>query len=147
MTYATSTGGCLCGGVRYAVRGELRDVIACHCSQCRRSSGHYVAATGALSENITLTRQDSLVWYASSARAERGFCGRCGSNLFWRPTTGDRSWTSIMAGTLDPPTHVQITQHIFVADKSDYYTIADGVPQSAEWPQEPASGGMRYTKD
>lgn len=39
------TGGCPCGGVRYEVRGPLRDVIACHCTQCRRTSGHFVAAT------------------------------------------------------------------------------------------------------
>ena len=38
-------GGCLCGAVRYEIRGPLRGVIACHCSQCRRTSGHYVAMT------------------------------------------------------------------------------------------------------
>ena len=38
-----------------------------------------------------------------------------------------------MAGTLDPPTHLKIEQHIFVADKSDYYTIGDGAPQQAQW--------------
>ena len=134
MTAAhTASGGCLCGGVRYSVVGPLRDVIACHCSQCRRSSGHFVAATGAPSERLTFTRADSLVWFASSAHAERGFCGRCGSSLFWRPTKGERSWTSIMAGTLDPPTHLKIERHIFVADKSDYYTIGDGTPQQAQW--------------
>jgi hypothetical protein len=130
-----STGGCLCGGVRYSVRGTLRDIVACHCSQCRRTSGHHVAATGAPTAQITLTHADTLVWYGSSERAERGFCGRCGSNLFWRPTAGAPAWTSIMAGTLDPPTHLQIRQHIFVADKSDYYTLADGVPQTAAWPE------------
>ena len=134
MTAAESaSGGCLCGAVRYTVVGPLRDVVACHCSQCRRSSGHFVAATGAPSDRVTLARADSLVWFVSSAHAERGFCGRCGSNLFWRPTTGDKSWTSIMAGTLDPPTHLKIERHIFVADKSDYYTISDGAPQQAQW--------------
>lgn len=134
MTVAdTASGGCLCGGVRYSVAGPLREVIACHCSQCRRSSGHFVAATGAPSDHLTLARADTLVWYASSARAQRGFCGRCGSSLFWRPTAADRSWTSIMAGTLDPPTHLKIARHIFVADKSDYYTIGDGAPQQAQW--------------
>ena len=129
----TAHGGCLCGGVRYSVAGPLRDVIACHCSQCRRSSGHFVAATGAPSDRLTLVRADTLVWFVSSAHAERGFCGRCGSSLFWRPTSGDRPWTSIMAGSLDPPTRLKIERHIFVADKSDYYTIADGAPQQAQW--------------
>ncbi len=127
------TGGCLCGGVRYAVKGPLRDVVACHCSQCRRTSGHYVAATGAPSADLTLLESATLRWYASSDRAERGFCGRCGGNLFWRPTGGDHAWTGIMAGSLDPPTRLKTVQHIFVADKSDYYLIADGAPQLAQW--------------
>ena len=128
-----SVGGCMCGGVRYEVRGALREVVACHCSQCRRSSGHFVAATGASSDRLTLTRTDSLAWYASSDRAERGFCSRCGSSLFWRPRKGDASWTSIMAGTLDGPTHLKIAKHIFVADKGDYYAITDGAVQQAQW--------------
>jgi hypothetical protein len=130
----TSTGGCLCGGVRYVVHGKLRDVIACHCSQCRRTSGHYVAATSTPSELLSLTSSTTLVWYASSEQAERGFCSRCGGNLFWRPTRQTPARISIMAGTLDAPTHLQITQHIFVADKSDYYRLDDGAPQFAAWP-------------
>ena len=131
QNHVTSTGGCLCGGVRYTVRGALRDVIACHCSQCRRTSGHFVAATGAESDRITLEKAESLVWFASSERAERGFCGRCGGNLFWRPFQNERGWISIMAGTLDPPTELKLTQHICVKDKSDYYEITDGAPQAA----------------
>jgi len=126
-----STGGCLCGGVRYSVRGALRDVIACHCSQCRRTSGHFVAATGAESDRVTFEKDETLVWFASSDTAERGFCGRCGGNLFWRPLRDERGWLSIMAGTLDPPTQLKLKQHIFVADKSDYYDITDGAEQRA----------------
>lgn len=129
----TVTGGCLCGGVRYAVKGPLRDVVACHCSQCRRTSGHHVAATGARPKDLTMLESATLKWYASSERAERGFCGRCGGNLFWRPTGAGHDWISIMAGTLDPPTRLRTIQHIFVADKSDYYVIADGAEQVAQW--------------
>jgi hypothetical protein len=129
----TSTGGCLCGGVRYEVSGPLRAVVCCHCSQCRRTSGHFVAATSAPSAAIRLTRAESLTWYASSSTAERGFCNRCGGNLFWRPTAGGRSTTSIMAGTLDTPTGLAVSEHIFVGSKSDYYTIADDAPQHAGW--------------
>jgi len=129
----TVTGGCLCGGVRYSVKGPLRDVIACHCSQCRRTSGHHVAATGARPRDLTLLQSSTLTWYASSTHAERGFCSRCGGNLFWRPTAGSHDWISIMAGSVDPPTRLRTIQHIFVADKSDYYVIADGAPQVAQW--------------
>lgn len=128
----SSSGGCLCGGVRYVVRGPLRDVIACHCSQCRRTSGHYVAATGAPTDCISLTSSETLTWYSSSESAQRGFCNRCGGNLFWRPSANRGAWTSIMAGTLDAPTHLRTRHHIFVGDKSDYYTVADGLPQFAK---------------
>jgi hypothetical protein len=125
------TGGCLCGGVRYVVDGALRDVIACHCSQCRRTSGHFVAATNAPKAAFRLDRADTLRWYRSSASAERGFCGTCGGNLFWRAIDGDS--VSISAGTIDTPTHLKISEHIFVADKSDYYTINDDVPIRQGW--------------
>jgi hypothetical protein len=132
-----SSGGCLCGGVRYEVDGPLRDVMTCHCSQCRRTSGHYVAASGAPLEKVRLVHSETLTWYASSAGASRGFCNRCGGNLFWRPTKDAGAWMSIMAGTLDPPTHLKTTEHIFVGDKSDYYTLDDGLPQHATWPGNP----------
>ena len=124
-----SRGGCLCGGVRYSVRGPLRYVIACHCSQCRKTSGNFVAATGAEAQRVTLEAAATLVWFASSDSADRGFCGRCGGNLFWRPRNEPRGWLSIMAGTVDPPTGLKLKQHIFVADKSDYYEITDGATQ------------------
>jgi hypothetical protein len=127
----THGGGCLCGGVRYQIRGALRGILACHCSQCRRTSGHFAAMTSAPSANIELTASDTLVWYQSSDSAERGFCNRCGGNLFWKQRGRDA--ISITAGTLDTPTGLTVEQHIFVADKSDYYTIEDGVPLRQRW--------------
>ncbi len=118
-------GACLCGGVRYEIHGPLRDVIACHCSQCRRTSGHFVAATQARTTDLVLRESATLRWYRSSSEAERGFCSRCGGNLFWRPLGAKPDVTSIMAGTLDTPTGLKVMQHIFVADKSDYYEIGD----------------------
>jgi hypothetical protein len=125
------TGGCLCGAVRYRVSGELRGVIACHCSQCRRTSGHHAAMTSAASADLAVTGTDRLIWYRSSDSAERGFCGVCGANLFWRLFGEDR--TSITAGTLDAPTHLKLEQHIFVADKADYYTLDDDLPKKNHW--------------
>ena len=118
-------GQCLCGGVRYEVSGPLRNVIACHCSQCRRTSGHFVAASQAPTAALKLLNSETLTWYESSPEARRGFCNRCGGNLFWRETGSDKKNTSIMAGTLDTPTGLRITEHIFVEDKSDYYSIED----------------------
>jgi hypothetical protein len=126
-----ATGGCLCRGVRYEVRGELRPVLACHCSQCAKTSGNFVAATSCAAEDLTLVSEGTLAWYQSSDAAERGFCTRCGGNLFWRPSSG--SSISITAGSVDPPTRLRVAEHIYVGSKSDYYEIADGLPQKHEW--------------
>jgi hypothetical protein len=123
------TGGCLCGGVRYEVRGKLRDVIACHCEQCRRSSGHFVAATACRREYFLLTRQDSLQWYSAVPGYRRGFCNVCGSSLFFEETGKER--VSIAAGSLDAHQGLTIAAHIYTSEAGDYYTIDPQVPSSA----------------
>lgn len=121
----TVHGSCLCGAVSYAVRGPLRPVVSCHCRQCRKTSGHHVAATSALREDVDV--HGEVTWFASSETARRGFCGTCGSNLFW---DGPGSNLSIFAGTLDEPTGLSVAGHIFCADKGDYYEIADDLPMA-----------------
>ncbi|WP_300534546.1 GFA family protein [uncultured Mameliella sp.] len=119
------TGGCLCKAVTYRVSGALRPVIACHCSQCRKTSGHHVAATSAPRETVSVT--GDVTWYGSSETARRGFCGTCGSNLFW---DGPGTHLSIFAGTIDGPTGLHLSGHIFCADKGDYYDIGGGLPRA-----------------
>lgn len=125
-----ASGGCLCGAVRYRVTGPLRQVVACHCEQCRRSSGHYVAATAVRTSDLELLHDRGLQWYASSDAARRGFCNRCGSSLFWEPLQGGQ--ISIMAGSLDGATGLTTAAHIFVEHAGDYYSIDDAVPQLAD---------------
>ena len=120
-------GGCLCGAVRITVRRHLRNVVNCHCSQCVRSHGHYAAHTSAKDDAITVDGAENVTWYRSSARAERGFCKVCGSQLFWKPLGTDR--TAITAGSLDQPTGLKSKIHIHVASKPDYYEITDDLPQ------------------
>ena len=78
--------------------------------------------------------EDSLRWYDSSDSADRGYCGACGSNLFYRPS--HRKYVAIFAGTLDTPTGLEAVGHIFVDDASDYITLGDGLPQHGGWPVE-----------
>lgn len=124
------TGSCLCGSVTYRVEGDLRPSVACHCTQCRKTSGHYWSATQAPTENLHVTKDDGLTWFHSSDTARRGFCNRCGSSLFWQ-LDGEGA-TSIASGSLDGPTGIREEKHIFVADKGDYYDIGDGLPQHAQ---------------
>ena len=121
------TGGCLCGAVRYSIAGPLRPVVMCHCTQCRRMTGHIMAATAARRADFSLVSDGELKWYVSSVEARRGFCGRCGSTLFWEGVGLDG--ISIAAGTLDDTRGLSIACHIFVADKGDYYEIESGAPQ------------------
>jgi hypothetical protein len=123
----THTGHCLCGAVRFKAKGDLRGVVYCHCSQCRRQSGHYFAATNVQDDLLTIEGGEHVKWYAASADAKRGFCITCGSLLFWKHNKLD--YTSIMAGAFDTPSGLKGESHIFVADKGDYYGIDDGLPQ------------------
>lgn len=122
------SGQCLCGAVRFVLDPPLRDVIVCHCRQCARWTGSTVAATAVAAGHLRFENgEGDLRWYAATPQAERGFCGHCGSSLFWKPKDGSR--VSVMAGALDPPTGLSTRAHVFIDDKSDYYEICDGAAQ------------------
>ena len=108
-----TTGRCLCGAVIYTVTGPLRPVVKCHCVQCRKTSGHYVAATAAPRDNVAIDGE--VTWFQSSETARRGFCATCGSSLFW----DGGNHLSIHAGTLDEDRGLRSRAHIYVADKGD----------------------------
>lgn len=127
-----ASGRCLCGAVRYEVRGPLRDVLLCHCVECRRWSGHAFAATAARREDLVLLESAALRWVPSpesESEARRGFCGQCGSSLFWEAPARDT--VSIAAGTLDEPTGLHVRGHVYVSQAGDYYELPeDGLPRS-----------------
>jgi hypothetical protein len=125
-----ATGRCLCGAVRYEVRGPLRDVLICHCEECRRWHGHASAFTAARREDLAVDDERALRWIdgpASDAHARRGFCRECGSSLFW--DAPGRETISIAAGTLDGHTGLRVAGHIYVSERADYYDLPDdGLP-------------------
>ena len=121
------SGSCLCGAVTFEVAAELPPPDGCHCTMCRKSSGHFFASSDVARAALTIHGADKLTWYRSSEKVRRGFCSSCGSSLFWDPIQKDR--IGIAMGALDSPTGTRLGMHIFVADKGDYYDIADGVPQ------------------
>ena len=127
MTKITK-GSCNCGGVRWEAKGNMRPITACHCSQCRKQTGLYYAATAADDTNLTIMG-DTLKWYSASPDAKRGFCNECGSALFWKHDKVD--FTSILAGSIDGISGLEIAKHIFVSDKPDWYEITDGKPIKA----------------
>ena len=125
------TGSCLCGAVKYEVHGPLRNVVACHCEQCRKQTGTYMSATAAKDTDLKIVENRGLKWYRSSETASRGFCAECGSVLFWK---GDgRDYTAVTAGSLDGPTGLSLDGHIFFESAGDYYVIAGGAYRRARW--------------
>lgn len=121
-------GSCLCGAVSFEVAGALPPPDACHCTQCRKQSGHYWVSTDIPREQLTIHGADRLTWFRSSEKVQRGFCTTCGSSLFWDPI--GRAKVGVAMGAFEKPTETQIAIHIFVAHKGDYYEITDGLPQN-----------------
>ena len=119
-------GSCLCGAVRIHVSEPLKPADACHCTQCRKQTGHYFASTNVPRDALTIEGENKVGWYRSSDKVRRGFCTTCGSVLFWDPPHKD--WTSIAMGAFDA-TGSHLEMHIWVSQKGDYYEIADGRPQ------------------
>lgn len=127
----TTRGSCNCGGVKWEAEGALADVMTCHCKQCRKQSGHYYAVTNAPHEKLRIDGEENLTWYFGSEEAARGFCSICGSAMFWKHE--GRSYMCMLAGTIDGDSGLKVSEHIFVEDKGDYYSLEDGIPQRAQY--------------
>lgn len=123
-------GSCRCGTVSFEVKGELPPPDACHCTQCRKQSGHFFASTDVKRQALTVKGADNITWFRSSEKVQRGFCSTCGAALFWDPIGKD--WVGIAMEAFDKPTDTKLRIHIYVADKGDYYEIADGLPQNQQ---------------
>lgn len=121
----TLTGGCLCGSIGYEITGEARDIVNCHCSRCRRHTGHFMAATSTDASHLEVSGE-TLKWYAT-ADVEYGFCGDCGSSLFWR-TSRQPGYVAVAAGTLMPPTGLKTIAAIYTDYASDYHSFDEDVP-------------------
>ncbi len=119
-------GSCLCGKIELHIVELNRDVVVCHCQQCRKQTGHMVAATRVKDSALKLTGDEHIKWYEASAQAKRGFCKHCGSLLLWKANATDT--TSVMAGCLESPTGLEMKSHIFTEFKGDYYELNDGIP-------------------
>lgn len=128
---ASATGGCLCGAVRYEIHGDLRGIVNCHCSKCRRFHGNFGAYSSIKMENLAFIEKRGLKWYRSitdeTPNVYRGFCAECGSSLFWHPR--DLEFIAVAAGSLDDPADLRTIGHVWISQKSDYYEIQDDLPQ------------------
>ncbi len=117
------TGSCLCEGVKYKIDGPVRNVVNCFCEQCRKTSGHHVAATKVNKDHLAFENDETLDWYECLPSVYRGFCKTCGSSLFWENKNAADNGIAIMAGALDAPTNLKTIGNIFTEDASDYCKV------------------------
>ena len=118
---------CLCEGVKIKVKGKLRHVINCHCSQCMKTHANYAAYTACLEEDITFINKKTLKWYKSSNIAKRGFCSVCGASMFYKLLNSGN--ISIAAGMFRNPTKLKTHSNIFTKGKLDYYKLDSRMPR------------------
>jgi len=130
MSEKMHAGHCECGSVSYQIAGPLRDVVNCHCKQCQRTHGNFSAYTAAKLQDLVFVNEEGLKWYSLSSKSKRGFCQECGGSLFWQANGKD--YICIDAGSLNAPTGLKSSAHIFVASAGDYYQIVGEQPNMPE---------------
>jgi hypothetical protein len=123
-------GSCLCGNVRYEIRGPLGRITHCHCSMCRKAHG---AAFGTYArvkraDFVWTSGEGDIASYRSTPDVQRTFCKRCGSTLQFIRESRPEGFAVAM-GTLDDDPGVRPSLHIFVDSKAPWFEIHDGLPE------------------
>ena len=128
-------GSCLCGSVRYEVRGPVGRVTNCHCSMCRKAHGAAFGTYGQVERKdfVVVSGAEDIASYQSSPGVSRTFCKRCGSTLQFISDSRPRI-LSVALGTLDDDPKVEPSLHIFAASKAPWFSITDDLPQHAAYP-------------
>lgn len=119
----TTTGGCLCGAVRFTAQNVPAKAGVCHCEMCRRWTGSALIGVTVALDNVDWQDETHLGRIQSSHWAERGFCTRCGTGMFFRVTmdsdySGD---IELPIGVFDDPDGFEITNEIYIDVKPDSY--------------------------
>lgn len=124
------TGSCLCSEVQFAIAAELGPIQVCHCIQCRKAQGGPFATNIAVAAgDFTITSGEHLlVAYESSPGKHRLFCRQCGSHVYSRRLSTP-GVVRVRAGLINEPLTVRPAWHIYTAQKSNWWTIQDGLPQ------------------
>lgn len=140
----TLRASCLCQGIALEIDGEVRDLLFCHCSICRKVHGTAFRARGRVrTADLRWVRGEELArFYESSPGEQRGFCSVCGSNLFTRFAARPQE-VGLSLGILDDDPGNRPICHVFVGSKAPWYEITDDLPQHDGFPtgHVPRPGG------
>ncbi len=130
------TGGCQCGALRYRIDGEISYPHICHCRMCQKASGNYFLPLGAAERTeFHLTRGEP-TWFQSSGVVRRGFCSRCGTQLFFDIPEIDN--INIVLGSLDEPERVKPVAQCGTGSRLSFIYECESLPveteeASADW--------------
>jgi len=111
-------GSCLCGAVRYEIRGDILRTSNCWCTMCQKQHG---AASGPYANVATadlhiVQGAAAITRYASSPDVERTFCKVCGSNLCWQ-SLSHRDRIAVTLGTFDTPYEGKVVDDLYTDTK------------------------------
>ena len=115
-------GSCLCGSVRFTAKSMSTKVGACHCSMCRKWGGGPLMAVDC-GADVTFEDDGTVAVFDSSEWADRGFCSKCGSNLFYRIKGSNQYIMS--AGLFDSEEAFVFDNQVFIDEKPSYYCFAN----------------------
>lgn len=121
------SGRCLCGRIRWRAPGPALWAGHCHCESCRRATSAPVTSFFGVPQN-SVTWNGELSLYPSSPGAERGFCGHCGSQMFFR----SERWPEeihLYAASLDDPTLFEPKAHYHYAERVPWLNVVDDLPK------------------
>ena len=122
------TGGCHCGAVRYEVRGLPFHATICHCADCRRAAGAPMVAWFSVAPEGFRVVAGEMRLYASSARAQRGFCGDCGTALTYAAHDSPGE-IDVTTASLDDPAPVPPEDHVQFGSHLPWVVPGDGLPR------------------
>ena len=123
------SGGCLCGGVRYTVSVKEPQFSVCHCSMCRKWAAGPYMSVHCRGDDVAWESDETLKWYRSSKWAERGFCDRCGSSLFYRMANRPEMLLIVSVDSFDDADDITLKRHIYVDEQPARYAFADTTPR------------------
>lgn len=127
-------GGCLCGAVRFEIRGAIHDIVCCHCSQCRKAQGSAYATNGNVSADhfLILSGEEALTAYDSSPGQTKYFCRNCGSPIMSKNKHRPEN-VRVRLGTIESEIAERPAAHIFVSSKANWDVLCGELPRYEEF--------------
>ena len=119
---ANLQGKCLCGAIQFTVKNASNEIGACHCDMCRRWGGGPFLGIDC-KQDVSFKDSSNLSIYASSEWAERGFCKKCGSHLFYKFKQANQYIMPV--GLFDSDTNLVFDHQIFIDEKPEYYCFSN----------------------